>query len=494
MGIRMQQVPKDQVLKRLALENPWWEPPYQVSTYSDLTPRPYLNLLYPLLVERSVRRAVVLLGPRRVGKTVLLHHALKRLIESGEKPRRICYVSVDNPVYVNLSLEDFLNLYQEHTGISFVDEKTFFFFDEIQYLRQWEVHLKTVVDSFPNIKCVASGSAAAALRLRSDESGAGRFTDFLLPPLTFHEYLQLTDRTQRVTLDNQNRISTPDISALNDLFVEYLNFGGYPEVAFSKTIQADPARFIKSDIIDKVLLRDLPSLYGIQDIQELNALFTSLAYNTAQEVSLEQLSQYSGVAKPTIKRYIEYLEAAFLIRTVKRVGRDARSFQRDRTFKVYLTNPSMRTALFSKVGADDHAIGAMVETAIFAQWFHSERVLQYARWKKGEIDIVNLRDSRKWAVEVKWSDAYVDDIDKLKETTRFCNRHGIPAVLVTSKTRTKNINVGNLSVEFMPAALYCYQLGYNIVKGLKSRAAFAIAPVPPSEPPPSAPSSSSSPP
>jgi len=446
-----------------------------------------LDLFYPLLVERSVRRALVLLGPRRVGKTVLIHHAVKQLIESGEDPRHICYVSVDNPVYVNLSLEDFLNLYQEHTGISFIEEKTFFFFDEIQYLRQWEVHLKTVVDSFPNIKCVASGSAAAALRLRSDESGAGRFTDFLLPPLTFHEYLELTDRTQLVTLDNRNGAgSTSDISALNKVFVEYLNFGGYPEVAFSKTIQADPARFIKSDIIDKVLLRDLPSLYGIQDIQELNALFTSLAYNTAQEVSLEQLSKHSGVAKATIKRYIEYLEAAFLIRTVKRVGRDARSFQRDRTFKVYLTNPSMRTALFSTVEQDDPAIGAMVETAIFAQWFHSESVLQYARWTKGEIDIVSLRPApnRKWAVEVKWSDSYADHIDKLEEATKFCNRHGIPAMLVTTKTQTRNVAVGNLSVRFQPSALYCYILGYNIVRGLKSRAAYAIEPSPPPEEPP----------
>jgi len=71
--------------------------------------------------------------------------------------------------------------------------------------------------------------------------------------------------------------------------------------------------------LDKVLLRDLPQLYGIKDIQELNSLFTLLAFNTAEEVALEPLSKRSGVGKQTIQKYIEYLEAAFLIKRVFRV-------------------------------------------------------------------------------------------------------------------------------------------------------------------------------
>ncbi len=51
--------------------------------------------------------------------------------------------------------------------------------------------MKVLVDTYPALKVVVSGSAAAALRLKSQESGAGRFTDFLLPPVTFYEYLAL---------------------------------------------------------------------------------------------------------------------------------------------------------------------------------------------------------------------------------------------------------------------------------------------------------------
>ena len=125
------------------------------------------------------------------------------------------------------------------------------------------------------------------------------------------------------------------IEELNKEFVNYLNYGGYPETVFSEKIRENQSQYIKSDIIDKVLLRDLPSLYGINDIQELNRLFTTLAYNTGQEVSLDGLSKDSGVAKNTIKRYLEYLEAAFLIKRVERIDNNCKRFKRANFFKIY---------------------------------------------------------------------------------------------------------------------------------------------------------------
>ncbi|MEK5777986.1 hypothetical protein VXE44_23255, partial [Acinetobacter nosocomialis] len=75
--------------------------------------------------------------------------------------------------------------------------------------------------------------------------------------------------------DDKNKVffKAKNIEELNKEFINYLNYGGYPEAVFSSTIRGNQAQYIKSDIIDKVLLRDLPSLYGINDIQELNRLF-----------------------------------------------------------------------------------------------------------------------------------------------------------------------------------------------------------------------------
>jgi hypothetical protein len=312
-----------------------------------------------------------------------------------------------------------------------------------------------------------SGSAAAALRLKSQESGAGRFTEFMLPPLTFHEYLELTGMEGLVqTSDAWTHYATPSITALNTAFVNYLNFGGYPEVAVSKEIQADPGRFVKQDIIDKVLLRDLPSLYGVQDIQELNYLFTTLAYNTAGEIRYEELSRNSGVAKNTIKRYIEYLEAAFLIKVVYRIDRSGKRFQRANFFKVYLTNPSLRSALFTPVGIDDPAMGAMTETAIFAQWFHSPSPLHYARWPKGEVDIVGLgADHRpRWAVEVKFTDRFYRSPLELTSLLAFVGQNSLEQAIVTTREAQGEHVIDGIRFRFLPASLYCYIIGRSAVE------------------------------
>lgn len=97
-----------------------------------------------------------------------------------------------------------------------------------------------MVDTFRSSRFVASGSAAAALKMKSNESGAGRFSDFLLPPLTFFEYIQFKGLDSLVVKSN-NGISpydTKNIEELNHHFIDYINFGGYPEVVFRKPFAA----------------------------------------------------------------------------------------------------------------------------------------------------------------------------------------------------------------------------------------------------------------
>ncbi|MDZ4785584.1 MAG: DUF4143 domain-containing protein [bacterium] len=251
------------------------------------------------------------------------------------------------------------------------------------------------------------------------------------------------------------------------------NFGGYPEAVFSETIRQDPSQYIKSDIIDKVLLRDLPSLYGISDIQELNRLFTTLAYNSGNEVSLDALSKSSGVAKNTIKRYIEYLEAAFLIRRVERIDQNAKRFKRVMCFKVYLTNASMRAALFGQLSADSEAMGSITETAIFSQWQHSKIVeLYYARWNSGEVDIVHLDKVNQlpsWIVEVKWSDRPYRSHSELDNCVEFIEKNPKTSqpILVTSRTITdNNVEYKGIQFEFRPASLHAYTLGANLLRSI----------------------------
>lgn len=467
----MIQVTDREVDSRLRLDNPWWQAGAGIDPEYRRYPRRAYLPAFLQLTRDTVRRAIVLLGPRRVGKTILVYHTIQALLESGIAGRDILYASLETPMYTGLPLERLVRKFE-----GFFDRQSqgmlYVFFDEIQYLRDWEAHLKSLVDGYRNVRFVCTGSAAAALRTKSIESGAGRFTEFRLPPLTFVEYLRFIDRETELirpaeTFNGLAHVAR-DIHALNEEFVRYLNHGGFPEAVFSERVQENPRRYIKSDIIDKVLLRDLPSLYGITDIQELNSLFNTLAYNTGNELGLEDLSKTSHVAKNTLLRYLEYLEAAFLIRRIRRVDADARRFQRTTTFKVFLTNPTMRAALFGAIDASGEAIGRLAETAVFSQWMHNTAFVDslcYARWKAGEVDLVSIDPARqkpRFAVEVKWSDRAVEDAREIKGLLQFARLHKLDRrPLVTTLTQHVVKTIDGIEIEFCPCSVHCYTVGKN---------------------------------
>jgi predicted AAA+ superfamily ATPase len=144
----MQTILKEDIIQRIRLENPWWGGNHTTSlVHQAFKPRAYFGLFFPLVKTKSVRRAVVLMGPRRVGKTVMIYHAVQALLADGVPPESICYFSVDHPIYKGLSIDQLLDYYGQASGVDYKSEQIYIFFDEIQYLRKWEVHLKSIVDT-----------------------------------------------------------------------------------------------------------------------------------------------------------------------------------------------------------------------------------------------------------------------------------------------------------------------------------------------------------
>ena len=465
-------IPDVLIEKKIKSVNAHWQFNKVHERFTKLKKRGFFNLFFPVVTNFELKRAVILMGPRRVGKTVLLFQSIQKILRDKIlAPKDMVYFSIDEPLFFSLSLEDFLNKYKKITGEKSLKNKIIFF-DEIQYLKNWEVQLKILVDTYPKTKFIVSGSAAGALKHSSHESGAGRFTDFMLPPLTFYEYLNLLDLADSLIISHskiKESFIAKNIKALNKEFINYLNYGAFPETLRSESIRSNPDKFIKQDIIEKTLLRDLPSIYGINDIQELNKLFNYLAYHTGNEMSYEVLSQSSGVAKNTLKKYIEYLEAAFLIKKLTRINDKGKTFIRANTFKVYLTNPSIYSAIYGVVEASDSVtLGQLVETAIFSQWIHNPSIFTYLHYakvsqNKGEVDFVHLNKEFKVdsCLEVKWSDQFYLKVKSLNALLSFCKKNHPNQILITTKTKNGSIQVENLSFQFKEAALLCYEIGRN---------------------------------
>ena len=487
--MEINEVVEKQMICRMRMDNPWWATGMIRADFMALTPRAYLESFHALVSNMGIKRAFILMGPRRVGKTVMLYHSIQRFIDNGISPQNLIYLSVETPIYNGIPLEQLMHTAFKAIGKAFAPEERYYvFFDEVQYLKDWEIHLKSLVDAYPNVRFVASGSAAAALKKSSIESGAGRFTDFHLPPLLFYEYLHLHKQEHLVEESEINWngkptciFESPNIQRLNEMFIDYINYGGYPEVAFSTEIQADPGQYIRHDIVDKVLLRDLPILYGIADVQELNSMFTMVAYLSGNQFSYESLSQNTGVKKDTLRKYLEYLEAAFLIKIIHRTDNTAKRYQRERNFKIYLTNPSLRCALFQPITMQDNEIGEMVETAVFAQWIpRLDGDISYANWRigkkeMGEVDMVGINAAKQkpeWAVEIKWSDRYFLNPNELTSLKSYMETNNLRQALVTTMTQSGLSSQPWGNLQFMPAACYAYAVGRNTLMRVNNEKGF----------------------
>lgn len=471
-------VSQETLLSSLVKHNPWWED--QNYSFHLSKKRAYFKNFKNLVLNKNIQRAVILMGPRRVGKTVMLRQLIDDVLKQKQfSSYNIFFISVDDPIYSNVSLEEFISLFHKKTQHN-IKTKKLVIFDEIQYLKDWERHLKVLIDKYPHIKFVASGSSAAALKRQSTESGAGRFTDFFLPPLTFKEFIDLSKKNK-----------PNNIKKWNEEFINYINFGGYPEPIFNEEIRKNVRRFIGQDVVDKVLLRDLPNLYGIQDIQELNSLLTMVAFNSGLEINLESLSKKSNVTKNTIQKYLTYLESAFLIRRVYRIDDSCKRFQRERYFKVYLTNPSMYSALFGQVKETGDDISNIIETTVFSQYFHKDYSfgdqLYFARWKRLkrnnkdlEVDLVitNEQYKIKTLLEIKWRDRHLKQInDNLEGLLNLAVKHKLNKVLTTSRTtelynsKRKAYDViehkykgKNVTIVCVPCSVFCYYIGKIILQ------------------------------
>ena len=159
----MRQVTDTDLEVRFQVDNPWWATGRIEPDFLAMRSRAYFQPFCDLLLAREPRRSVILMGPRRVGKTVLIYHVIQSLLYRGVHPKNIFYLSLDTPIYGGASPEALFNIYLKltdgHRGGAY-----YVFFDEIQYLKDWQSHLKSLVDTYRNTIFVGVGSAAAPCR------------------------------------------------------------------------------------------------------------------------------------------------------------------------------------------------------------------------------------------------------------------------------------------------------------------------------------------
>ena len=469
-------ISKEGILKVLTAYNPWWKTGIMNPKLSKTYKRFAFYEGMKRLERRDLRRIVVLSGARRVGKTTIQYQMIEALLSRGVAPQKIVFISMDHPMLKLAGFNEILECYHENI---YAERDCYYFFDEVQYAQDWDKWLKVIYDMQPDTQVVATGSASPALIKGNQESGAGRWTVIRVPTMSFYEYCELLelDRPElpqnlKITLlpykTQQERHSViMQLSKVQNHFNRYLQVGGFPELALSSNdIMAQ--HIMREDVVDKVLKRDLPSLYNIRNPIELERIFLYLCNVSSGIVSIEAIAkELGGVSRPTVENYIRYLESANLIYQSWPVDMAGKKVLKARP-KIYIADAAIRNAVLmdDSLLTDPVEMGKIVETAIYkhvaAFYYQQAASVGYFRGgRKGkEIDIVvDYPKIKNILIEVKYRESVsISDDEAISE---LCEEASA-AIVVTRNSSDFGIHNTKSGKDIIriPAFAFLYLLGH----------------------------------
>lgn len=317
----------------------------------------------PLLKPNKV---VVIYGPRRVGKTTLLNEFLKTTklkyrLDSGENIR----------IQEILGSQDFKKIGEYIGGNELIA------IDEAQNIKGIGLGLKIIVDNFPGIKVIATGSSSFDLAGQIGEPLVGRKTTINLYP-----FAQLELAQEQNAFDLKQKLE------------DFLLFGSYPNVYTAKT--KDEKIGALNDIADSYLLKDVLAIDSVKKPKIIIDLVKMLALQIGSEVSLTELAQNLSVNLNTIAKYLDILEKGFVIISCGALRRNLRNEIRGKK-KYYFYDNGVRNALLSQFNGLSlrNDTGALWENFIFTERLKTRAYkniyANYYFWRtyqQKEIDLV----------------------------------------------------------------------------------------------------------
>lgn len=326
-------------------------------------------------------KVLILYGARRTGKTTLVKHLLGKFSEKS--------------AYINCELQEYKDaLSTTNSGLlaEFIGNRELIIFDEAQHITNIGLVLKVLVDTFPQVQFIATGSSSFELSGMVSEPLTGRSRQFLLLPFSLEEIGQSLNPIQiKANLPN------------------FLRFGLYPQVFTS--IGDDKIEEL-AEISSNYLYKDLFQFEQIKKPDLLFKLLAAIALQTGSESSLNELAQITGTNVHTVKRYLELLEKSFVIFRLHSFSRNLRK-ELAKSQKIYFYDVGIRNAVirnFNELNLRTDAGGlwenfCITERIKFNQ--NHRRFVNTYFWRtydQKEIDYIEEKDGHLTCFEFKYAE------------------------------------------------------------------------------------------
>lgn len=472
-------VSDEQIIKVLRQYNPWWRNPSSIKDESKPKKRLAYYEALKMINHKTIRRFAVLSGARRVGKTTIMYQMIDYLIDEGINPKNILYVTFDNPIVKLINVETVLSIYD---SLYPAEGTKYIFFDEIQYTDQWELWMKVIYDGRKDIRLTATGSASPVLERGTTDSGTGRWSILKIPTMSFYEYCSLLQIEEPILPDNIRltklvKMSSAELGDLMERFApleghfnRYLMVGGFPELVLSDDdIYAQ--RMLREDVVDKVIKRDVLTLFNIRSPLLMEKLFLYLCMNSTEIFNVTTAAkELTNTSVSTIDSYIEALEMSNLIYLAKPMDVGSKGALKGKP-KIFIADAAIRNAVLmtDDVLSDEKELGATVETTVYRHIvsFYQGSTAQIGYFRKArdnqkEVDVVIELPREKILCEVKYrKNSHIPSSDAIVELCIDEKSKVTSAFLITKQTDDYGITKHETKVPILriPAIAFLYLLG-----------------------------------
>ncbi|MHC4887019.1 MAG: ATP-binding protein [Planctomycetota bacterium] len=351
-------------------------------------------------LPRLPRKADVVIGMRRTGKTFFCYQKIKELLDQGVALHEILYLNFEDDRLIDFSVEHFqliLDIYYARYPEN-RDRRCHFFLDEIQNIGQWERFVRRLLDT-ENIQITLTGSSSKLLSKEIATGLRGRALPTEIFPFSFVEYL----RYHNIFDAPPMTFGSKTVSRLRKACTSYLEQGGFPEVQhLSSTMRTQ----VLQGYMHSVLLRDIVERHGVTNVMALKHLLHSINSTPGGQFSVNKFyntlkSMGIKCTKNSLYEYLDHLEDAYLLYRVPLYSH-SESARRVNPAKVYVIDTGLINAASFRKSENS---GPLLENLVYMHLRRRGLSIEYIQNRKGhEVDFV-ATDSitgNRLLIQVSW--------------------------------------------------------------------------------------------